>query len=262
MEMILHRHLRVGATWLALLAATIPIRAQLLSDPYEKQEFFGNTVLAGVGTFEAEFEIDLVGGEVQPTVIERDFAFASFSLFGNDYLDFSLSGAYIGTSGQQENPFDGTGWTAGLGASAGVPAGPVEVHAYGQLGYTDEKYGKEVFTQDIPGLGGVRTTRELSSAGYELLLGAGLSLRVADGPVTVFGGVELVPWTDMEWQSESVANANPELVPLTTFELDLSRADSVSTRAGVVIDVGRGRLHFDASFGGEESLRGYISIPL
>ena len=114
------------------------------------------------------------------------------------------------------------------------------LQAYGQFLYLEEDYGH------IDN-GSVRQDREATSS--ELTLGM-LYLHEFAGQVTLFGGVELIPYSDGELE---ITIDNP--VQRISEDLDAERDDIVGARMGLRAVLGSVIVQGEVALGHEESFR-------
>ncbi len=231
-------------------ALAAPSYGQLLMNPLGGADRGKMEGALGLGFFKADYEFT-EPGESSEGDIERSFVFGSLTYGINDLVDIVVGSAFTFKSEIHESSVDDTGYMIGGGIRARVWQKQASaIHAYGQVSYIDEDYGKEPETE-------TRYAIDQSASGIELLLGA-LYVHSGDG-FKFYGGAELAPYADLDLNvvyhyGDGYGDESEDLG-------SLERADIFSAKLGAQVDVGSALLQADATFIGEETFRVSVVMP-
>jgi len=244
--MITMRAKVVGLTViLAICGFGRPSHGQLLIDPIGKADPGKVEGMAGAGLFEADYEGNFnrtsTDGE-----IKRRYLFGGLALGVNDVVDLVLCGAFILQSEIEFFDHDDSGFIVGGGLRSRVwQRGSSALHAYGQVSYVDEDYGREPILGELANI-------EESTTGVEVLIGA--LYATSFDALTLYGGVEIVPYSDGELDIR-VSGAGAADFFDETATIDLEREEIVSIKLGGEVQLGSVRLQADATLIGEQTIR-------
>ena len=244
-----------------LLCIGLPTQAQLHFDPIGKAPFLRSAGEIGVGSMTTDIETESSEG-LQDFSLERDYIYGSVALDLNEIAD-----AIFGLSYQTAEDLIDTDGNHGFSASFGLRAevykkNDASIHTYGQLSYFDQTLNKSTgpgfFDNDSnsPSL----NSTELSISGLETVVGAVYAYTM--GPLTLFGGIEIVPFTRTSSELYTKYELTfTEAVQSTRETNDFDRADPFSGKIGARIAAGSASILADATFSAEETFRLSIAVP-
>lgn len=248
--------LLIFAAALSIAFCAWSANAQLIADPVGITE---------VGYFEGGGMVMRSAIKYEEEEITRNIA-GGYCIYGlNDYIDIYGS-LGVSTSVEPEGwDESGHGWMMALGTRGFIwGSGPLSIYAYGQLQYLAEDYGEysEKFDDgDIY----QKATVEVEASLVELLAGAMAEYAVSE-QFTLYGGLELIPFSDGEAEASmdydlhvddegmtSVEHIAAETIEAIGFEesYDVKRDIPAVVRGGAKFNIGNWSLRGEIALGGE-----------
>lgn len=199
------RRILVGLFTVGLAIGTAS--AQLLVDPSSKVDTGKIEVGAMMNVGKTEYEADGGGsGDIKRTIIG---AYGAYGI--NDMIDAYGGIGLIAKAKPEDSDESGSGFVFGGGVRAAVfSQDKLTVMVYGELHYISEDYGEYSESGTIPYRGPWSITHTIKGSGMELAGGA-LAKYAVTPEVTVYGGLELVPFSSLEIEDDvEVTGLDPD----------------------------------------------------
>jgi hypothetical protein len=215
-----HRHISWLVALTIITCCTVSTQAQLLINPSIKADY-------GLFDSEASFSFATVeydGGEVERKVLGGYVAYGI-----HDLLDVYGAGGLIFGAEPEDWGDSGEGFMLAIGTRCDVvQMEQLSINAYAQLQYLSEDYGSNSFSDPENPEASISIDAEGNVT--ELVLGSVARLDITD-QLSVYGGLELVPYSDGEAEADSSLD-------IDVASGDIERDKLLGLRGGVSYDFG------------------------
>jgi len=235
-----------------LMLLSLPAQAQLLINPvgFLRSGHLETEVGAGIAQINYDTEVLTDGDLTRHT--DRRYLFAGGALGLTKHIDICAAAAYSFYTGLENGDFDdeGTIYAVGLRALLWTKEQHhqrISVHAYVQGAQIDETYVDQRETDRL-------FDSKAEAEGTELTTGLLLSMK--EEGLTLYGGIEVAPYTDLNFKGRIFGSPLP-LAPVDeSFEVEMERSVPLYVKAGTQIGDG------NFKFRGEATIFNKVGVSL